>query len=395
MKKVLVSILVLAMLASVSITAFAAKTVTVGNNQVTGYTWASGMEQDFTDANFTVNPQGIPAIPAVPAVPAVAAAPAVPATFDANNNVLSPYIPAVLAKDAVPAVPEVPARPTITLIQTAAASVKKDWHFIGWNVSGQCDTIKGTATDKTWEIEPKGPITVTEMYEFRDSSATKIGEFEISLFSYASGYFLNAGTAKFDRYDNGTSIIRKSPFLSEATGLPLMNTASMLTPNFMVNPDGTVTLTRSKSEYAFVGWVLDGDYQIVAGNAGSDSITISVVNGHGETAFGKLGADGYWADVPVMGVYEMYDVTPLIRDTAKDVFDKLKKLVDDYNAKKDAGKETTTAAPAGTTKPNTTAGKVDNGTKSPGTGGSNLPSLAVVILLSSTVAIVAKKRYTA
>lgn len=219
----------------------------------------------------------------------------------------------------------------------------------------------------------------------------KIGEYEVSVFSYASGYFLNVGTAKFDRYDNGTSIIRKSTFLSDATGLPLVNTASMLTPNFMVNPDGTVTLTRSKSDYAFVGWVLDGDFQIVSGNAGSDSITISVVNGHGETVFGKLGADGYWSDIPVMGVYEMYDVTPLIRDTTKDVFDKLKKLVDDYKAKK----EVTTAAPVVTTKPATTAGKVDNGTKSPGTGGSNLSSLAVIILLSSTVAIVAKKRYTA
>lgn len=160
----------------------------------------------------------------------------------------------------------------------------------------------------------------------------------------------------------------------------------MPTPNFMVNPDGTITLTRSKSDYPFVGWVFDGDYQFITGNAGSDSITISVVKDHGETVFGKLNADGHWSDIPILGVYEMYSIAT-VDYFPEDVVDRLKKMVDDFNAKQD---EKTTAAVA-TTKP----GKVDDSSKSPGTGGSNLPALAVVILLSSTVAIVTKKHFTA
>jgi len=187
------------------------------------------------------------------------------------------------------------------------------------------------------------------------SSPVSVGERIVDVYSWSTGQLVLLGTITYEVFSDGSVQVKGTTITS---------------PNFKVNPDGTITLTRTTtSENRFIGWLILGEYEIVSGSLLGDTVTIRTKG-----------------DIKV---YEMYDLPPFIDSTIKEFFNYLLGLF------KDITKPTTTKPGETTTKPVVTttkpAGPDDKDPVSPPTG-SNFLAFGAVALLSLSAAVVAKKR---
>ncbi len=201
------------------------------------------------------------------------------------------------------------------------------------------------------------------------SSPVSVGERIVSIYSWSSGQVVLLGTITYEVFSDGSVKVKGTTSTS---------------PNFAVNPDGTITLTRTKSsDNKFIGWLILGEYDIVSGTLLSDKVTI------------RSKGD--------IKVYEMYDLPPFIDSTIKVFFNDLMSLFKELTTIK-PGETTITKPGETTTKPSETTtakpgetttkpiGPIDEGPVSPPTG-NNLLALGAIALISLSVAVVAKKRH--
>ncbi len=265
--------------------------------------------------------------------------------------------------------------------------------FDGWTIAGSGQLI-GTdaslADNKIIVVGNEPDVTVTEHY----TAIVEVGTQKVAVFSWATGIMLPCGTAEYTLFNSGSPKI-KSP--------------ALLGKNLTVNADGTVTFTRTEKsgnkfvggENKFVGWALDGEFEVISGSATSDELTVRIIKGRDIAGVVKDDEGNYiYKDDQdnaiivdnIFGAYEMYDVSETVKGVVKVSYDALMVLHDhlvEFHKAHGGDLLPTKDKPADTDK------AADDKTDIPETGSGSLTALAVVMVLSSTVAIVTKKRYRA
>jgi len=194
-------------------------------------------------------------------------------------------------------------------------------------------------------------ISAFSVTAFAAPSPVSVGERTVTIYSWATGKLEVLGTITFEVFDDGSVQVKGTTITS---------------PNFKVNPDGTITLTKTKtSDNTFLGWVILGDYDIVSGSLLSDTLTIRPKG-----------------DIKV---YEMYALPPFTESNLKQLYEYLMGLL------KQIITPTTTVPGETTTKP--APGPDDKDPVSPPTGSNMLALGAIMVLSLSAIAVVAKKRH--
>ncbi len=194
-------------------------------------------------------------------------------------------------------------------------------------------------------------ISAFSVTAFAAPSPVSVGERTVTIYSWATGKLEVLGTITFEVFDDGSVQVKGTTITS---------------PNFKVNPDGTITLTKTKtSDNTFLGWVILGDYDIVSGSLLSDTLTIRPKG-----------------DIKV---YEMYALPPFTESNLKQLYEYLMGLL------KQIITPTTTVPGETTTKP--APGPDDKDPVSPPTGSNILALGAIMVLSLSAIAVVAKKRH--
>ena len=310
-KRILVAILVVAMLATVSLTAFAADP-TPTERKVTAYSNATGENKEVGSATFSVE-----------------------------------------VTDT-----------TITFIKTDKAE-----DFLGWRVDGAYNVdynlVSGKLNDKTSEtitlrILTTDNVTVTELYEDATGAVTSK--------SIPVGGFTVKGITQNKK--TNIPMVEANYTITHVEEITLKtDPVAVNSAIFMANADGTVTLTKS-TKYAagtiFDKWIfIAGDFEIVDGSITDATIKLRPLK-DGESIVTEQTKQG---------------VEPTTEPTVTEP------TVTEPTVTEPTVTEPTTVKPP--------KGPVDSGTKSPGTGGSSLPALAVLALLSTTGAFIAKKKYIA
>ena len=332
MKKFLASVMVIALLATMSLTAFAAEP-----NTVYGFTQLGEMTREAITATST----------------------------DATNGQTTFTAPATKT------------------FPTGEEDKVDTYFFTGWTNEGSAQLIGDGAkwTDETITVIGNVPgVVVTAHYTLVKETGTQ----KVAVFSWATGIMLPCGTAEYTTFNFGSPKITSAP--------------SLVGKNFMLNDDGTVTFTRTEKsgnafvggENKFVGWALDGEFEVIDGDAKSDSLTVRIITGRDIIVKDEI-ADN------IFGAYEMYDVSGTVKGIAEEAY-KAGMLLHDHLIKLiDKLKDMDCELPVITTKPAETDKPADEDTDdtSPDTGSGSMAALAVVMILSSTAAIVTKKRYRA